>query len=658
MKPFTFILALLLSGLLHGQNKLALIVAVGQYAPGSNIPPIASVSDVKYIRAALNKNGFIDKNIQVLVNAKATKAGILKQLTELAVKARKKDIVVLHFACHGQQIRDQRTVEMGKDEEDGYDEALLPYDAKARYHPIKYRGENHLRDDDLFPRLMAIRKAIGPEGSMLVLLDACHSGTGTRSESFAVTRGDPVPFPDPENPLDSIINLSGAEQKQGFFESIADSVSNMVVISGSAPHQENKQVVVNYEELGSLSYAFYKAMSDMPPGNTYGFLFEKIKATIQAYIPDQMPMIEGVKEQKIFSGEYMANEERTYIRVGLKNIPAPKDSVFTFDRGLMENMVAGTHCKIYKAGSNEVFAHAIIRKVETFRSIGVADRLLSRDSLYEFKQEEENYGNLTAGVKLKFEEAAVRSSKTEAQVRKLLQPYKFIALTDNADFQLAVQKESGLSKAILTDRNNTQLWSGDITKDDSLSVSDKKEVITNIKKAMRVKYLRTMPDGGDLFPFITAEIIPAVPYDTAKGIVLAAGDSFYLRIYNNTDKKLFYSVLDIYPDNKVEVLYPYKGKTPGDYIINAHSPVLRKLTVSKNTPLGREFFKIIVSKEEMDLRSVFEQNIQRDEMYSFQTVLDDLFNERDVSRATRADIANVKVEEIGIVSVHFTVKAK
>jgi metacaspase-1 len=656
MKLFLLIVSLFISCVICAQNKQALLVAVGTYAPGSNIPPIASVNDVKYIKAALNRNGFADNNITTLINAKATKANILKNLADLANRAKKNDIIVLSFGCHGQQIRDQKTTELGKDEDDGYDEALLPYDAKARYNPAGYKGENHLRDDDLFPELMAIRKQIGPQGSLLVLLDACHSGTGTRSESFAVSRGQPYPFPDPENPIDSVINLSAAEEKQGFFELMADSISNMVVLSGSGPHQENKQLLINNEELGSLSYAFYKAISEIPAGNNYSLLFEKIKATIQAYIPDQQPMIEGNANQIIFSGSYAPKEERTFIRVGTKNVLAAEDSVFTIEKGLMDEMAAGSTCKIYLAGSNKVFAEGVIKKVENFRSIGVANKLLKRTELYEIKEEEENYGVFSAGIKLKFEEPALKSAKLETQVKKMLQPYRFLNVSDHADFQLEIKKTTGIKTAVLTDRNSKQLWSAVLGKEDSISAENKNEIIANIKKAMRIKYLRTMPDGGDLAGLISVEVIPNKEYNPQTGIVLQEGDGYSLKIRNNSTAKLFYTVLDIYPDNKIEVLYPYKGKEPADYMIDKESAVIRKLSVSKGTPAGMEFLKIIVSKEAMDLRSVFEQTVQRDQMRSFQRALDDLFNEKSGKNGTRADISNIKVEEIGIVTVHFKIQ--
>jgi hypothetical protein len=349
-------------------------------------------------------------------------------------------------------------------------------------------------------------------------------------------------------------------------------------------------------------------------------------------------------------------EEKLFVRVGIKTIPAAEDSVFTIEKGMMDNITMGATCKIFRAGSNAVFAEAVIRKVENFRSIGVASKLLKRTDLYELKLMEEQYGDMQAGLKLSFETSAVRSAQIEEQVKQLIQPYRFLTLADNADFQLAIQQATDAKKAVLTDRNNKLLWSGGLTAADSFSAVNKTEMIASIKKAMRVKFLRTMADGGDLTGMVTVTLETEQAQDTLKGITLMEGDKYSLKIRNNSKTKLFYTVLDIYPDNRVDIIYPGKGKEPSDYIIEKESPVIRKLAVSKGTPEGREFLKVIVSKEPLDLRSVIDQKIERDEMRSFQLVLDDLFNETDPGKATRADISSIRAEEIGIVTVHFMIK--
>lgn len=650
------ILSLLIAKIPLSQNKLALIVAVGEYPATSRIKPIASVNDVKYIKTALARNGFEEKNIDTLINSKATKAAILNGISRLTEKATQNDIVVIHLSCHGQQIRDQKTIELGKDEDDGYDEAFMPYDAMPKYNPTGYKGEKHLRDDDLYPLLLNLRKKLGGNGSLLILLDACHSGTGTRDESFAVTRGEPVPFLDPENPLDSVINLSAAEAKQGFFEAGADSLSNMVVISASSPHQVNKQVIINGEELGSLSYTFYKALTEMPAGSTYELLFEKIRAAIQAFIPEQIPMMEGYGQQIIFNGKYKSREEKIYVRVGNKENGGADDTLFRIEKGLLDNIAKGTHCKIYNAGTNEVYCNGTIRKVENFRSYGIAEKKLSKSELFEVKMDEANYGNLEAAVKLSFTESDAPSKLMEKQIKQFMKPYSFLKISDKADFQLDVKKDGAGKQATLTDRNNRTIWSAGVLNKDSLSDEQKKQFIADIKKQLRIKYLRTMPDGGELAQHVSASIVPAKEYNKAEGIELTIGDGYALHIRNSGNQNLYYTVLDIYPDDNVEILYPYKAKEPADYVLEKQNVVIRKLAVSKGTPAGVEFLKIIVSKEPMDLRSVFEKRITRNNMQSFQTVLDDLFNEKQGKAATRADISSIRAEEIGIISVSFLIK--
>lgn len=656
MKYNLFLLFLLFSANLIAQNKLALIVAVGEYPVKSKIKSIASVNDIKYIKAALARNGFEQKNIDTLVNSQATKKAILNALGKLSEKAKKDDIVVIHLSCHGQQIRDQKTIELGKDEDDGYDEAFLPYDAMPKYNPTGYKGENHLRDDDLYPLLLMIRKKLGSNGSLLILLDACHSGTGTRDESFAVTRGEPIPFLDPENPLDSIINLSAAEAKQGFFENEADSLSNMVAISASSPQQVNKQVVINNEELGSLSYAFYKALTEMTASNTYELLFQKIRATIQAYIPEQIPMMEGYGQQIIFNGKYRSKEDKLYLRVGYKENAGAEDLVFSIEKGLLDNIASGTSGKIYKAGSNELYANAIIKKVDNFKSYGISEKKLSKTGLYEIKIDEESYGNLQAAVKLSFTESDASAKALEKQVKQFIKPYSFLTISENADFLLEVKNEETGKQAKLTDRNNKAIWSATFAAKDSISDEQKKQFIKDVKKELRIKFLRTMPDGGELSQFVSAEIVPAKLYNKTAGLELEIGDAYSLHIRNTGAQNLYYTVLDIYPDDKVEILYPYKTKEPADYVVEKQNTVVRKLAVSKGTPAGVEILKIIVSKEPMDLRSVFEKKITRDNMQSFQTVLDDLFNEKEGKAATRGDISNIKTEEIGIISLNFIIK--
>jgi hypothetical protein len=56
-----------------------------------------------------------------------------------------------------------------------------------------YRGEKHIRDDQVGKWLDSLSRKVGASGSILVCIDACHSGTATRSQQLGVVRGDPSP---------------------------------------------------------------------------------------------------------------------------------------------------------------------------------------------------------------------------------------------------------------------------------------------------------------------------------------------------------------------------------------------------------------------------------------------------------------------------------
>ena len=71
----------------------------------------------------------------------------------------------------------------------------------------------------------------------------------------------------------------------------------------------------------------------MTAENTYELLFEKIRATMQAFIPEQIPMMEGYGQQIIFNGKYKSREDKIYIRVGNKTGGGNEDSLFSFEKG-------------------------------------------------------------------------------------------------------------------------------------------------------------------------------------------------------------------------------------------------------------------------------------------------------------------------------------
>lgn len=173
---FFLTIALLLSTLLaSAQQRYALLIGIGEYPQDSGWNTIHGDNDVSIIKTLLLEQGFIEDNIGVLKNAEATKSGILSAMEQLRRKAQSGDVVYIQFSGHGQQITD-----LNGDEKDNYDEAWIPYDAKKQYVAGVYEGQNHIIDDELNAYLNGLRSKVGVRGKIVLVADACHSGSGTR----------------------------------------------------------------------------------------------------------------------------------------------------------------------------------------------------------------------------------------------------------------------------------------------------------------------------------------------------------------------------------------------------------------------------------------------------------------------------------------------
>ena len=162
---------LLFSLCLSAQTKRALVIGLGEQQDKS-WAKIHGDNDVSYVKAMLERAGY--NEIDTLVNKHATKEGIVVAFQNMTNKCNNGDMVYIHFSGHGQQVTD-----VDGDEEDGWDEAWVPYDAFFRYDEQMYKGENHLIDDEINVLLTNIKEKIGSSGAMLVVIDACHSAHAT-----------------------------------------------------------------------------------------------------------------------------------------------------------------------------------------------------------------------------------------------------------------------------------------------------------------------------------------------------------------------------------------------------------------------------------------------------------------------------------------------
>lgn len=162
---------------IHAQTKRAFMVGISDYTNAvdqldDKWDNIHGANDIDLLNPTLKKHGFI---ISQLKNSDATAKRIRNSLFAFIKTCKPGDIVYIHFSCHGQPVEDQ-----DGDEDDGWDESIIPYDARKTYRKGEYVGENHITDDELNIYFKAVRTKVGRLGLVNVVIDACHAGSSYR----------------------------------------------------------------------------------------------------------------------------------------------------------------------------------------------------------------------------------------------------------------------------------------------------------------------------------------------------------------------------------------------------------------------------------------------------------------------------------------------
>ena len=186
----------------QAQEKRALLIGIGDYPAEYGWNKIHGQNDVEIIRQTLNKQGFPNENISVLIDAEATYSNIVAAFQSLLKISNKNDIIYLQFSGHGQRITDA-----DGDETDRFDESWIPYDAYKSYIKGVYEGEKHITDDFLNEYLTKLRFKVGYGGKIIVIADACHSGSGSRGlgdDEEVFKRGSSETFVIPKEPANVI----------------------------------------------------------------------------------------------------------------------------------------------------------------------------------------------------------------------------------------------------------------------------------------------------------------------------------------------------------------------------------------------------------------------------------------------------------------------
>lgn len=242
------IILLLISNVTFSQEKRALLVGISEYNQTVKEPwkSIHGANDVEILMPTLKKQGF---RVVTLCNESATAQKIRESLASLAETCHQGDTVFLQFSCHGQPFED-----LDGDEVDGWDEALVAYDAEKVYTKGKYTGENHITDDQLSVYLDAIRTKVGPSGFVFAVIDACHAGSSSRGDDDYI-RGTREGFSASGKPYAPKVDKCGTMKIQK-----TDKMGHICILEACRSYENNREIKENGRYYGCLSFYVNKAL--------------------------------------------------------------------------------------------------------------------------------------------------------------------------------------------------------------------------------------------------------------------------------------------------------------------------------------------------------------------------------------------------------------
>lgn len=646
------------------KNKYALIVAAGAYEKSTGWSSLTSANDVGLIKDALIDRGFKEEEIVVL-SEDVTKANILKAFNEnLLNRVKKGDVVFFHFSGHGYQIPDD-----DGDEADGFDEALVPTDAvydRGKFEEVSFY-ENYLRDDDLGQMLDALRLKLGNEGNLMVSIDACHSGTATRGMGPA--RGVARAARDL-----SEVNYRG-NADFGFSLATGD-MANMACFFASGENQLNYEYHTKEIQCGSLSYALAKALDETDAQVSYNALFDRVRGIMAGIVPRQTPHAEGEFDQVIFGGELL--DKVDYLKVSKVESP----TLVQINAGTLSALHEGSVVGFYPPDTRYTpDAVPLAKGVVTLARTRDAMVTLQEGSMSEAEAKEawvfvmeKNYGAMEVSLKI---DAA--SKDAAAMVKAKVAEYPFIKIVDKlpADLWLEIGSVNGekTDEIRLTAKDSYVFHSDQLTgagRNAALSEAQVNELITRVKAYAQSDYLRTFElrnpayrvdirfvplrkktgtSGTDPFNHYE-ELDSTYIYRGAAGTPeVEVGSFFRLEIINNSREPLYYSVIDIMPDNEMYVIFPSEGTTSQEYRVQGLSTERNlKHPLEVGPPLGDDVLKLIVSKTPLDLSGIIATRgtQTRSNMKNLEQVFQQSFKEAEGTRGPKT--VNVEVEDIGVYS--------
>jgi len=593
-------------------TKRALLVGVSDYSTSLCWGNLSTETDIELMREALVWHGFAKSDIHVLPEKRATSNGIEDAIRKhLLDPAKRGDMAVFHYSGHGDRILDD-----DGDEPDGLDETLAPFGApRSGCLPPNFRGGGHIRDDDLGELLTEVRRRVGKEGSVLVSLDSCHSGSATRGLSPARGWGDADAFELGEGEPDSGSGHGEIAGEAGDDDDLAP----MAVFS-AAPfdHQANELTGTGLGgRVGPLSYALSKALLDAEAGDTHAHVFWRVQRILAGFYMASDPQLEGDADARLFSGQIVA-QTPYHVVVG----QYPNEGMVDIFGGTLHGIHPGTTVRFMPAGTVDPREGTSIAR-GTVNAAGPtrAVVLLEGKRWVEGAPESWAFIDRYSFGDLRIQLAWMKEAPPAVieRVQSAVDNIRTLELVESgADLLLRWNGETDLVEVVDPSTGNVRLPLADCRDEGHPLACD-------LAAHARSLYLRRLEIDGAPDLDVKMEINPgrgrgtdgrlegfeAVEprFDDGGRLTFREGEQYRVKIWNDGSSPAFVTVLGLYADGSVAPFYPNPQSGVSDLCLESGQVHLSDVFMVTG-PAGMDVLKLFATTVYVDFGRLLQRPAQ------------------------------------------------
>jgi hypothetical protein len=624
-------------------QKWALLIGINEY------PKLAAqyhlhgcLNDVAAIEQLLTSSQFLfpRENIVRLTSPAGDSAQLATRANILAAfeshltgnhRIRNGDVVVIYYSGHGSQIPDEEG-----DEEDGYDETIVPCDSGNR---TSRKEVLDISDDEIAIMLEQLGQRTQ---NINLIFDSCHSGTVTRAlmdaegddalgkERYLPPASYPIARPLRTNVTRSMGPSDWMPLSKGY-----------VLLAACMAHERAREDKFNFwarKSHGVMTYYLLEAMKDVGPDTTYYDIWDQLRIKVTKHNRWQNPQIEGAFERRVFGGA--ASPRKRYVEVS-----SVSQSGVVIAAGLASGVTLGSKFAVFRTGTNvfddpsERIAEIGLIQVDAFNSLGRLESGLLEDiqSGCPAIEIEHNYGDQQMPVRVIGHNSQLGELRRQIKTSNLLklqddeneQPITTVRLRYRLDDSGNEITADGERLFILSAGDGHPLVEAIALNEESgTAVRQKLESIASfynvlaiynpdpesqLKGKLKLRLLKVVGNSNSTSPELLL-----VERNTGGDLNLKVGEKIVLEVENESDQKLHLVILSCDSSWGITPIFPESGahdtgvapratRRTNRFTVELHE---HQKPVKPTQPLPREVIKVIATTERVEFRALWQSSVR------------------------------------------------